>query len=71
MGNSRATAATGTFTISNSVIRSDDLDIRTTGMRFNIAATVDLEGHLNARAEGSLLRDVPLVGPSSAWSSRR
>jgi hypothetical protein len=62
MGNSRATAATGHFRISNSVVHSDDLDIRTTGMRLQYRGNVDLEGRVNARAEGSLLRDMPIVG---------
>ena len=63
MGNSRASAATGTFSITNAIIYSDDLDIRTTGMRLQYRGAVDLEGHVNARAEGGLLRDVPVVGP--------
>jgi hypothetical protein len=64
MGNNRASAAAGNFTISNSVIYSDDLDIRTTGMRLQYRGTVDLEGHVNARAEASLLRDAWLIGPA-------
>ena len=63
MGNNRASAAHGTFTISNSVIRSDDLAITTTGMRVLYRGTVDLEGRVNARAEGKPLHDVPIIGP--------
>jgi hypothetical protein len=63
IANSRASAAAGNFTLVNSVIHSDDLDIRTTGMRILYRGNVDLEGHVNARAEGRPLRDVPIVGP--------
>jgi len=63
LGNSRASAATGTFTITNGVIRSDDLEIRATGLRLLYRGTVDLESRVNARVEAMLLRDMWLVGP--------
>jgi hypothetical protein len=63
LGNSRASAATCSFVITNGVIFSDDLDIRSTAMRLQYRGTVDLQGRLNARVEAGLLRDVWLVGP--------
>jgi hypothetical protein len=63
LGNSRASAGTCSFVITNGVIFSDDLDIRSTGMRMQYRGTVDLEGRLHARVEASLLRDMWLVGP--------
>jgi hypothetical protein len=63
LGSSRASAAAGTFIITNGIIRSDDLDIRSTGMRLQYRGTLDFEGRVNARVEAGLLRDMWLLGP--------
>ena len=63
LGSSRASAGTCTFVITNGVIRSDDLDIRSTGMRLQYRGTLDFQGQVNARVEAGLLRDMWLVGP--------
>jgi hypothetical protein len=63
LGNSRASAAMCSFVITNGVVFSPDLDIRSTGMRLKYHGTVDLENRLNARVEAELLRDMWLVGP--------
>jgi hypothetical protein len=63
LGNSRASAATASFIITNGVIRSTDLEIRSTGMRLEYRGTVNLENQLNARVDAELLRDMWLVGP--------
>ena len=63
LGSSRASAGTCTFTITNGIIRADDLDIRSTGMRLQYRGTLDFEGNVNARVEAGLLRDMPLFGP--------
>jgi hypothetical protein len=63
LGNSRASGGTCTFFITNGVIRSDDLEIRSTALRLQYRGTVDLQSRLNARVEAELLRDVWLVGP--------
>jgi hypothetical protein len=68
LGSSRANAGTCTFVITNGVIRSDDMDIRSTGMRLQYMrlqyrGTLDFQGQVNARVEAGLLRDVPIVGP--------
>ncbi len=63
LGNSRASAGRCTFAITNGVIRSEDLEIRSTGMRLQYRGTVDFQGQVNARAEAELLRDTWLVGP--------
>ena len=63
LGNSRATAATSSFVITNGVIFSDDLEIRSAAMRMQYRGTVDFDGRLRARVEAELLRDVWLVGP--------
>ncbi len=63
LGSSRASAGTCTFGITNGVIRSEDLDIRSTGMRLDYRGTLDFEGRVNARVEAELLRDMWLIGP--------
>ena len=62
MGNNRASAATGTFSVTNGVLRTDDLDIRSSGMRLDYKGSLDWQNHLNARVEAELLRDLPLLG---------
>jgi hypothetical protein len=63
LGSSRANAGTCSFVITNGVIRSDDLDIRSHAMRLQYRGTADLQGRLNVRVEAMLLRDMPLFGP--------
>src|SRR5207237_8650277 len=59
----RASAATGSFVITNGVIRSDNLEIRSPAMRLDYRGAVDLQGQINARVEAELLRDVWGLGP--------
>ena len=63
LGSSRASAGTCTLGIANGIIRSDDMDIRSTGMRLQYRGTIDFDGKVNARVEAGLLRDMWLVGP--------
>jgi hypothetical protein len=63
LGSSRASAGTCTFVITNGIIRSDDLDIRSTGTRLQYRGTLDFQGQVRARVEAGLLRDMWLVGP--------
>jgi hypothetical protein len=63
LGSSRATAGTCTFGITNGVIRSNDVDIRSTGVRLQYRGTVDFDGRVKARVEAGLMHDIWLVGP--------
>jgi hypothetical protein len=63
LGNSRASAATGSFMITNAILQSDDLDIDATTVRLLYRGTTDLEGRVNARVEAELLRDMWMIGP--------
>src|SRR5207247_2871145 len=63
LGNSRASAGTGTFMITNGVVYTDDLEIRTSGARLDYRGTVDFQGQLNARVDAQLLRDIWGIGP--------
>ena len=62
LGSSRANAGACSFIITNGVIRSEDVDIRSTGMRLQYRGTVDFQGQVNARVEAWPLRDMPLIG---------
>lgn len=62
LGNSRARQATATFTITNSVLASTDLEIHASAMRMQYDGTVDFDSHINGRMEAELFRDMPLLG---------
>jgi AsmA-like C-terminal region len=63
LGNSRANAGSATFGITNGVIHSDDLEIRTPTFRLQYKGNIDLDGHVNAKVEASFLRNMWVVGP--------
>jgi hypothetical protein len=62
LGNSRATEADGRFVMTNGVIFTDSLDIRSLTMRLQYVGTVDLAQNVDARAKAQLLRNMPLFG---------
>ncbi len=67
LGDSRATAGTATYTITNSVIRTQDLSIRTSAMRLNYDGTVDFQGRLAATVEAELMRDSWVLPRLVGW----
>lgn len=62
-GNNRAREVAATFTITNSVITTSDLQIHASGMVLNYNGTVDFDTRINGRVEAELLRDMPGLGP--------
>ncbi len=62
LGNSRASDGSATFTITNSLIHSSNLEIRSTGFRMQYDGTVDFKGRVDARMEAELLRDFWGIG---------
>ena len=62
LGNSRASDGSATFTITNSVIHSDNVEIRSTGFRMLYTGDVDFEGRVDARMQAELLRDFWGIG---------
>lgn len=62
LGSSRASEGSATFTITNGVIRSEDLEVRAPAMRLQYRGTVDLEQRVDARVEAELLRDAWVIG---------
>jgi hypothetical protein len=63
LGNSRATEATANFVITNRLIYSDSLEIRSTLTRLEYVGTIDLNQNVNAHVTANLLRDTWMVGP--------
>ena len=63
LGSSRATDASGKFTLTNGVIFTDSLKISSTMAQLQYVGTMDLSGDVNARVTAQLLRDVWLIGP--------
>ena len=64
LGSSRAREGSATFTITNSVIHSEDLKIETLMARLRYWGTIDLKANINARMEAELLRNTWVVGPA-------
>ena len=62
LGNSRATDGAGHFTMTNGVVSTDSLEIRSLTMRLDYVGTVDLEENVAARAKAELLRNTPVLG---------
>ena len=62
MGNSRATDARARFTMTNGVVYTDSLDIRSLTMRVEYVGTVDLQENVSAWAKAQLLRNTPVIG---------
>jgi hypothetical protein len=68
LGNSRATDAGGSFTITDGVIYSDPLEIHSTAMvRLIYSGSVSVTGKVDATVTAQLLRDIPVFGPIIAW----
>lgn len=63
LGNSRAKAATGTFTITNSVIHTEDLAIDSRPAHLQYKGTLDFDWNVRARVEAEILPGAPLIGP--------
>lgn len=60
--NSRASDAKASFTMTNSVIFTDNLEILANALRLQYRGSVDFQTRVNARVEAEILRDTPLVG---------
>jgi hypothetical protein len=63
LGNSRATDGAAGFSMTNGVIYSNSLEIRSAMMRLEYVGTVDLRQNVNARVTAELLRNTWMIGP--------
>ena len=68
LGNSRASELSATFSITNGMARSSDLEVRATGMRLAYWGAVDLAGRVDARAQAEPLRDAWVVGRALSFA---
>ena len=62
-GNSRAREASASFIVKEGIIYSDDLEIRSLGLRLQYQGGVDFQQNVDARVEAELLRDTWVIGP--------
>ena len=62
-GHSRVDQGSATFTITNSIIHSDNLVFRSPTVEIEYRGTVDFAGQVDATVQAQLLRGMPLVGP--------
>lgn len=62
LGSSRFGNGAATYLITNSVIQTSDLELRSLYMRLQYHGTVDFSGNLDARVEAELLRDTWVIG---------
>lgn len=63
VGRSRISNVGATFVLTNSVLYSEDLEMRGPTMRLQYRGTADFAGNVNARVTAEPLRDTPIVGP--------
>ncbi len=63
LGSMRASAGTANFTITNSVIRTSDLEIRAPVFRLRYDGTVDFETRVNAGVQAEVFHHAWMVGP--------
>ncbi len=62
LGQARFTSGTASYVLTNGVIRTKDLEMRSAAMRLAYGGTVDLGGKLDATMQAELFRDAPLIG---------
>jgi len=62
-GDSRAYQAKADFLVTNALLATDNLEIRSTHLRLLYRGTMNLKTELDARAEARVLRDAPILGP--------
>jgi hypothetical protein len=62
LGSSRATEASAKFTITNGVISTGSLEIRTTMAQLQYVGNVDFAGNVDMRVSALLLRNAPVIG---------
>lgn len=62
LGQQRFSEGTATFTITNRLVRSKDLELRSPAMRMRFQGEVGFDARLDSRMEVEPLRDIPVVG---------
>ncbi|MGA2540978.1 MAG: hypothetical protein ABSG78_05385 [Verrucomicrobiota bacterium] len=67
-GNNRAYQASADFVLTNGLLASDNLQIRSTEFRLLYHGTLNTEKRLDARVEAQVLRDFPILGHLFSWA---
>jgi hypothetical protein len=67
-GDTRAYQASADFVVTNALLATDNLEIRSTGFRLLYRGAVTADKQLDARAEAELLRDTPFIGKMFSWA---
>jgi hypothetical protein len=67
-GNSRAYQANADLLLTNALLATDNLEIRSTDFRLLYRGSVDMDKKLDARVEAKILRDTPLFGGVFSWA---
>ena len=62
-GNSRAYQASTVFVVTNGMVATDNLEIRSTDFRLIYRGTLNTDRELDARVKAEVLRDTPILGP--------
>lgn len=63
LGQTRFSHGEAHFVVTNSVARTENLEVRSPAIRLKYSGTVALDTHLDARMEAELLKDMPVLGP--------
>jgi uncharacterized protein YhdP len=63
LGSSRVSEGSAAFVITNGVVRSDTLEMRSPTMRLQYNGTADFAGRVDARVQVEPLRDAWVIGP--------
>ena len=66
-GNNRAYQAGADFIVTNGMIATDNLQIRSTDFRLLYRGTLNTKKQLDARVEAEVLRDTPVLGRVFSW----
>lgn len=67
LGNSPISAGDATFTIDQSVVETEDLELKSSALRLEYIGTVDVKGRVDARMQAEILRDAWGVGRAVSW----
>ncbi len=62
LGQTRFTEGAATFVVTNSVLTTRDMEMKSATMRLQYRGSLDVAGHLDATMEAELFRDMPLIG---------
>jgi hypothetical protein len=62
LGQQKFSDGTATFTITNRVVQSKDLELKSPVVRLRFQGEVGFDAHLDTRMEAELLRDMPVFG---------